>query len=226
MTADARSKTLKVLKIVLWSILGLILLFVLVVVGTLLVKKYIKKSPVPTFAGYGYCVVITGSMSGTIEKGDMVIIKKTDDYKITDIVTYVSASGEVITHRIVNYGVEDGTFITKGDANPTTDGKAISYNQIIGEVVHTIPKIGLVFEWVLHDGGIIYLIALLVVIVAGAFFLNMIKSSDGDKEKEAVAESSEENLESVTEVTAENSDESQNNAEVIDKEQSQNDKQS
>lgn len=186
MVAAARSK-LKILKIVLYSILGVILAFVLVVVGTLLVKKYIVKEPVPTFAGYGYCVVVTSSMSGTIEKNDMVVIKKTGDYRLGDIVTFVESNGEVVTHRIVREGPEEGTFYTKGDHNKDSDPYPISVNQIIGEVVLTIPKVGIVFNWFLHGGGIIYILALVVVVIAGIFFLSMLKPSKEDNNA-AVAE--------------------------------------
>lgn len=188
MVSSAKGK-LKVLKIVLWSILGAVLLFVFIVVGTLLVQKYINKSKAPMFAGYGYYIVVTRSMSGTIEKGDMIIVKKSDEYVVQqDIITYVSSSGEVITHRLVNYLPDEDKYIAKGDANTDTDDEHISFDQIVGKVVFTIPKVGLFFEWVLHDGGIIYIISILAVVVAGLFFLNMIKSDNGEKASAATAE--------------------------------------
>lgn len=182
MVNSARGK-IKPLKIVLWSILGVILLFICIVLGTLLVQKYIKKSKVPTFAGYGYFVVITDSMTGTIDKGDLIIIKKTNDYTLGDIVTFVNSRDEVVTHRIVNYqDPNDKTvFITKGDFNPTTDGTPISADQIAGEVVLTIPKVGVAFEWFLHDLGWVYFIAIAAVVVAGVYFWGLIKPSDASE---------------------------------------------
>lgn len=171
---DVARNKLKILKIVLWSILGAILLFVLIAVGTLLVRKYIKKDPVPMFAKYASLIVITGSMNGTIDKGDMIIIKRTEDYAPGDIVTYIEDSGAVITHRLVNYGSEEGTFIAKGDANNTPDDP-IREDQIVGEVVHIIPKVGAVVDWFISGGGIIYTIAIIAVIVAGVYFWNLLK---------------------------------------------------
>lgn len=207
MVDSVRSK-LKIVKIVLWSILGAILLFVLIVMGSLLVEKYVKKSPVPMFAGYGSMIVITGSMSSTINKGDLIIIKRFDEYKITDVVTYVMDNGTVVTHRLVNFAdKEAGTFITKGDANDPTDQEAgdppVSADQIYGKVVATIPHVGLFFDWVLHDYGIVYIISLLAVVVAGAFFLNMLKSDPEEKAAEASAEASAENPAEVSEASAE-----------------------
>lgn len=184
---DSTRKILKSLKIVLWSILGIILLFIFIVVGTLLVDKYINKSSVPMFAGYSPLIVTTGSMSGTIEVGDMVIVKRTDDYKLGDIVTYIEAEGKTpVTHRLVNYGPEEGTFIAKGDANNSTDIFPISVDQIAGVVVLTIPKIGLFFDWFLHDFGFIYALALVAIVVAAVYFWNMFK---GEPEKEADSQS-------------------------------------
>lgn len=183
---DSVRNKLKILKIVLWSILGAILLFMFIVVGALLVDKYIKKSPVPMFAGCGSMVVITGSMSNTINKGDLIIVKRTNDYKLGDIVTYIASNGEVITHRLINYEDEAKTmFIAKGDANPSSDIMPVKADQIVGEVVLTIPKVGLFFDWVLHDGGIIYILALIAVVIAGVFFMNLTKSDSEQAEATA-----------------------------------------
>lgn len=175
----------KIVKIVLWSILGVILLFVLIVIAVLLVEKYIKKSAVPMFAGYGSMIVITGSMSGTIEKGDLIIVKKTNDYELGDIVTYVEAEGKTpVTHRLVNKGPEEGTFIAKGDANNTTDIFPISVDMIAGEVVGVIPKVGLVFEWFLYEQGFIYVGAIAIIIAAAIYFWNLTKPKNGDDNDE------------------------------------------
>lgn len=194
---DSVRNKLKILKIVLWSILGAILLFILIVVSTLLVDKYVKKSTVPMFAGYGTMIVISPSMSGTIEKGDLIIVKRMDEYKPGDIVTYTLPNGMANTHRLVNYADESKTsFITKGDASPDIDqvlDPPVMLDDICGKVVGTIPKVGIFFEWVTSESGWIYIVALLVVVVAGAYFLNMTKSNP-----EEVAEISEATPEDTT----------------------------
>lgn len=179
-------KKIKPLKIVLWSILGVIFLLICVIVGTLLVEKFIKKSPVPMFMGYAVMTVATGSMTGTINQGDVIIVKKTDDYKLGDIVTFVNKNGEVITHRLINYYKPDDKtkFITKGDANPTKDNGYITLDQIAGEVVYTIPKVGLFFDWFLHDFGAIYAIAIVAVLVVGFYFISLTKS-DSEEQTES-----------------------------------------
>ena len=63
--------------------------FVFIVTAWLCVDKFIIKSPVPSFFGYATLTIETGSMSGTMEIGDMIIIKDTGDYKIGDIITFM-----------------------------------------------------------------------------------------------------------------------------------------
>ena len=49
--------------------------------GTLAYDKFIRKSPAPSFFGYSVLVIATGSMSGSIEAGDVVVVKDTGDYE-------------------------------------------------------------------------------------------------------------------------------------------------
>lgn len=166
----------RLINIVLWCTLGVVLLIVFIPLGSLLVQKYIKKSSVPMFMGYAYLVVATGSMNGTINQGDMIIVKKTDDYTLGDIVTFVETEGKFpVTHRIVNYGAQDGMFITKGDANPKADSMPVSVDQIAGEVVFVIPKAGLFLDWFTHEGGVIYFVAIIAIVIAGVYFWKLTK---------------------------------------------------
>lgn len=167
----------KWIKIVLWCLLGVMLLLIVIPLSSLLIQKYIKKSAVPMFMGYAYLVVTTGSMSGTIDQGDLIIVKSTDDYSINDIVTYIEAEGNVaITHRIVNYGSEEGMYITKGDANLSPDVLPVSDEQIAGKVVHVLPKAGLILDWFFYRGGIFYLVAMITIVIVGVYFLKATES--------------------------------------------------
>ena len=169
--------TNKALKIVKWVFSGIgiaILSFLVVVVGWLTIDKYILKNPVPSFAGYSHLVVTTGSMSGTIEEGDLVIIKDTGDYKGTDIVTYLR-DGETVptTHRIIfKYELEDGTYYElKGDANPSSDTDYVAEEDICGEVVMVIEDFGIFLSWIKNGGGLIYLVAFIVIIGAAIYVI-------------------------------------------------------
>ena len=153
----------------------------LVIVGALLLAaawlafdKYVLKSPVPSLFGYSSLTIKTGSMSGTLEIGDIIIIKDTDDYKLGDIVTFLK-EGETIptTHRIINYAAEEGRFITKGDYNNSTDGeKGVAKEEIIGEMVLHLPILGMFVGWVKDGGGLIYVIAVILILGLGSYMLN------------------------------------------------------
>lgn len=94
----------------------------------------------PALFGYSTAIVVSGSMSGTIEVDDMVIIHRRNRYSCGDIITYKD-NGSLVTHRIVEIS-EDGFYITKGDANNTVDLEPVPFDSVIGCVVLTIPKIG------------------------------------------------------------------------------------
>ena len=46
-------------------------------------------------------MVLTGSMSGTIEPDDLIITRKQSDYMVGDIVMY-QTGGTPVTHRIIS----------------------------------------------------------------------------------------------------------------------------
>lgn len=173
-----------IVKIVLWCLLGLFAAFLLTILGTMLVKKYIKKDPVPMFAGYAHLIVQTGSMHGTLEVGDLIIIKQTGEYSRGEIVTYINSNGEVVTHRIVEIDEATGTYTLWGDANPSKDQYPVYFDQIVGEWVATIPKVGIIIDWLFHEFGILYVIAIVVTICVGMYFLKLTKSDDGKKAKD------------------------------------------
>lgn len=129
------SRVFKIIFRVLAIIVGV---FLLLSVDAWMQVNLFKKNYASLF-GYSIFNVVTGSMSGTIEINDYVIVKNTDDVQINDIVTF-SSNGELITHRLVQ--VSGANYITRGDAN-TADDYSISKNDIVGKVVFVIPKAGI-----------------------------------------------------------------------------------
>ncbi len=101
---------------------------------------------------YWAIAVASGSMSPTINKGDVVIIEKVDDdyHKIKkgDVLAF-NYENVAIVHRIVNI-VKDGNhyyFYTKGDANSNEDNFAIEEDMVIGVVHVKLPFIGIPTVW-------------------------------------------------------------------------------
>ena len=100
----------------------------------LFADRFILGSRFPSFMGYSAFLVETGSMSGEIEQGELIIIKRTKDYRPDDVITYIKDGDEIpTTHRIITIG-EGGGFITRGDANSGDDSLEVFEDEILGEV--------------------------------------------------------------------------------------------
>lgn len=91
-----------------------------------------------TVFGYNVLHVVTGSMEPTISEDDYILVQKTDiaGLKPDDIIAYYSEDpeirGKLVIHRIIEIH-EDGTFVTKGDANPISDKYAVRPDQVLGK---------------------------------------------------------------------------------------------
>lgn len=93
---------------------------------------------------YGALVIGSGSMTGTINKGDVIIYEATNkDIEIGDIIVFRSQDIRVI-HRVIDKR-DSGTgmrYYTKGDANYNEDENYRTIEDIIGIVKFRIPYIG------------------------------------------------------------------------------------
>jgi len=104
------------------------------------------------FFSFGYLgvqptVIYSGSMSPSLEVGDMVIISETttSEIKIGDIIQFQNTNNSIPTvHRVKEINTEKNTkiFITKGDANQKQDATPVYPEQIMGKQIGVIPKVG------------------------------------------------------------------------------------
>ncbi len=102
----------------------------------------------PGFYPFGIktAVVLTGSMSPTVEINDFVIVKKPDDVKVDDIVSYNEDGNSMeVLHRVVK--IDGDTVVTKGDANNAND-KPIKLSQITGVYVGKARVLGNVLSFI------------------------------------------------------------------------------
>lgn len=97
-----------------------------------------------SLGGYSCFKVITGSMEPALSVGDLIVTKKTapEEIAVGDVVSFYAQSpgmvGAIITHRVINtYVDENGTvsLLTKGDANLSMDGYAVTDENLIGKVI-------------------------------------------------------------------------------------------
>jgi signal peptidase I len=107
---------------------------------------------VPSLLGYDRYVITGGSMSGTIEKGSVVLTEQVPvaDLAVGDVITYLppadSGVSNLVTHRITAARDQaDGgrVFRTQGDANPDPDPWRFTLDQgTQARVAHDVPQIG------------------------------------------------------------------------------------
>lgn len=116
---------------------SVILVLLLIIAGALL-----SKGEAPTIMGYKFLTVLTGSMEPEIKVGSLVVVKETPikELNVEDIITYKTKSS-LVTHRIVKIN-ENGSLITKGDANNTYDVGEIKEDQLQGKVILRLNRLG------------------------------------------------------------------------------------
>ena len=91
----------------------------------------------PTTFGYGFGLIMTGSMEPELKVGELVVIKEQETYQKGDIITYDYHTGISVTHRIVDI---DGDHIRpQGDQNLIPDPQ-ISINDVYGKVIFHFPS--------------------------------------------------------------------------------------
>lgn len=143
------------------NVLLAIMMIVIIVGAYYMYQVKIQKKDYANLWGYSLFEVGTGSMSPTIEIGDVVITKITKDVEENDIIVYIE-DDDIITHRLIEKNEE--RLITRGDANNSED-KPIEENMIIGKVVKIIPQLG-TWQNILSSPEILSLIILLIIILS------------------------------------------------------------
>lgn len=139
----------KIIKTV-FNILILFMVCLVIIVSYNFFQINILKKQYTNFFGLTIFEITTGSMSGTIEVSDVILVKVTQDVKKDDIITFEN-KGEIITHRII---AEKGDeLFTKGDANNGED-MPIQKTNVIGKVIKIFPKFG-IWVKVLSDTKVI-----------------------------------------------------------------------
>lgn len=97
-----------------------------------------------------YAIVIgSGSMSPSINKGDLVIVEKNKKLKEGQVIAYDN-EGVIVVHRLANILITNNEtfYYTKGDANDNIDNLVLTEDKIIGVVNVAIPYIGLPAVWI------------------------------------------------------------------------------
>lgn len=107
----------------------------------------------PITLGYHSYVMLTGSMAGTIDPGDVEVVQSISpaDAKIGQIVAFRDPLRQdaLVSHRVRAIQRTGGRidFITQGDANTGREHWSVPVDGTIGRVVYRIPKLGYAVVW-------------------------------------------------------------------------------
>src|SRR5699024_3504959 len=85
--------------------------------------------------GYKVKTVLSGSMEPGIQMGLIISIKETEKnytFEKNDVITFITEEEKIITHRIDEVRKDDGSYVTKGDANDAADLEPVRQENIIG----------------------------------------------------------------------------------------------
>lgn len=118
--------------------MGTMLILAVIVLCSLLI--------LPGTFGFYMFDVISGSMEPEMPVGSLIYVEKSapENVKEGDVIAFYGSPGEgsVITHRVTENQAVSGRFRTKGDANEKEDPLPVSYEDYIGRVVFSVPRLG------------------------------------------------------------------------------------
>lgn len=111
---------------------------------------------VPKILGCENLAVLSGSMEPKISVGSMVIVQDVDpnDLEVGDIITYKISDTTLVTHRIVSIDQDAQQIVTKGDANDVNDGEPVSFSNVVGKLLISIPFLGYISIYMQGKAGI------------------------------------------------------------------------
>lgn len=164
-------------KIISWVLnILLVIITIMLIIGFYYIYQIkILKRDYANLFGYTFFEVATASMSPTIEIGDIVVVKITEDVKENDIIVY-KEENSIITHRLIEKS-DDG-LIAKGDANNSED-KPIKYDMLIGKVITIFNELGIWRKIFISPEVVGLIITLLILIGIVVTFFS--KSEENDE---------------------------------------------
>ena len=155
----AQNKILKIIKNIIINLIIFTLGIIAIIAIWTSIQLNVQNKEYVNIFGYSIFSTETGSMSPTMEKGDIVIVKIGNEVQNQDIITY-KKDNAFITHRIIKI---DGERITaKGDSNNTQD-EDITKDSIVGKVVYIINNVE-VWKKVFSDTSVIIPIVLTIIL--------------------------------------------------------------
>ncbi len=179
------NKVLKLIGNILYTLLFIIVIFMLIVV----ILQRVSNNSI-SIGGYRLFTVATGSMEPKYKVGDILISKEIDenDIKIGDDVVYRgetgSFKGKVITHQVIDKKQDengDYKFITKGIANIEQDPE-IDASQIYGKIIYKVKTLSFIGQLIKNIYIFYFIIFIPIAIIIFRQIRIILKKDDKEDE--------------------------------------------
>ncbi|HAT84185.1 MAG TPA: signal peptidase I [Clostridiales bacterium] len=192
MKNNEQSKAKKIYNVASTVVVALIFVFMIVVVAVMLIQK--NNGGESKIFGYYMYDVLTDSMSGTIEPGDVIMCKAVEDVnelKEGDIITFKAPNGNYNeTHRIIGIARnEDGSvkyFKTKGDNAKEADSWELNPENVKAKYVKKSVFIGGLRRFMKHWYGYVVVVVIPLCVVFALIIAGFVKDKvalESEKEK-------------------------------------------
>ncbi|MDD5605544.1 MAG: signal peptidase I [Dehalococcoidales bacterium] len=126
---------------------------------------------------YDMYLVKSESMTPTINMGDLILIGPPDGLFSNGIgpgtIITFRYGNELVTHRIVS--LQDGSYITKGDATEEPDSTPVESSQIVGTYIFKVPKLGYLVDFMHTKIGWYVVVIVPAIIFLGLIFKEIVK---------------------------------------------------
>ena len=161
-----RKKKRAITLIKIFNVVILLIIVPILIYNITIIIKYIQNpKETPDFLGFKTYEIVSRSMENTINKNDIIVVKKVDKNEINknDIISFDNGN-EIITHRIVEIENINGQtlYTTKGDNNRFADDEKISFEQIEGKYVFKLSKLGYLMNFLKNRYFLIILFIILI----------------------------------------------------------------
>lgn len=179
------NKALKVIGNIIYTLLFIIVIFMLVVV----ILQRVSDNSI-SFGGYRLFTVATGSMEPEYQVGDVLISQEIDpnEIQVGDNIVYRGNTGsfkdKIVTHQVVSIREENGEkkITTKGIANVEEDPE-IDGSQVYGKVIYKVKTLSFIGQ-IIKNIYVFYFIIFVPIAIIIFRQVRIILKKDDDEEEE------------------------------------------
>ena len=202
-------KTLKfIANVVSWTILVFLLLIAAFLAYYFITNKIYAMKGQKYEPAVGLYTIVSPSMTPNLNVYDVIVdvkVKKPEDIKVGDIITFISTSsiskGLTITHRVVAIvETENGLeYKTQGDNNLTPDSTTVQFQNVLGKVLIKIPQLGRIQYFLSSSSGWLIIVVIPAALIILSDIVKIIRLSKTKKKVNKALETEERKQEQMEE---------------------------